>query len=180
MTRALIGKLLSEPGFEEMTVTGELVRVHLDEHKLGIYHRPTRRVLDCYYDPELGNLIIDSLKGTVHVTGRVQLDAKGLPDKIVDVSDISAVDLRPLVLRSVETAEGRLVFRRPESVTPSFEDGEVVFELPELHIVATGSHERRLSRASSRTSSGCGRSMCSHRVRSCLRTRESYRSIFER
>lgn len=138
MTRAHIARLLAEPGFEEMTVSGELVRIHLDEHKLGIYYQPTSRVLDCYYDPELEDLIVENLKGIVHVTGRVQLDANGFPDKIVDVSDIRALDLRPLVLKSIETAEGRLVLRRAESVKPSFEDGEVVFELPDLHIVASG------------------------------------------
>ena len=138
MTRAHIARLLAEPGFEDMTVSGELVRIHLDEHKLGIYYQPTSRVLDCYYDPELEDLIVENLKGIVHVTGRVQLDANGFPDKIVDVSDIRALDLRPLVLKSIETAEGRLVLRRAESVKPSFEDGEVVFELPDLHIVASG------------------------------------------
>jgi hypothetical protein len=142
VTRERISRLLAEPGFEETTVSGELVRIHLDEHKLGIYYQPTSRVLDCYYDPELEDLIVENLKGIVHVAGRVQLrvqlDANGFPDKIVDVSDIRALDLRPLMLKSIETAEGRLVLRRAESVRPSFEDGEVVFELPDLHIVASG------------------------------------------
>ncbi len=137
-TRECIARILAEPGLEDMTVSGELVRIHLDEHKLGVYYRPTSRVLDCYYDPELEDLIVENLKGIVHVTGRVQLDANGFPDKIVDVSDIRALDLRPVVLKSVETAAGRLVLREAESVKPSYEDEQVVLELPDLHIVASG------------------------------------------
>ena len=70
-----IDSILFEPGFEDMTLNGDLVHVHLDENRLGIYCRPARRVLDCFYNPELEDLVVENLKGIVHVTGKVQLDA---------------------------------------------------------------------------------------------------------
>lgn len=138
MTRTQIGGLLAAPELDDLTVSGELVRIHLDEHKIGIYYEPTKRILDCYYDPDLEDLIVGSLKGIVHVTGRVELDANGFPAKIVDVTDIRPLDLSPLSLKVIETAEGRLVLREPMVLSPSFEEQEVVFQVPELNIVASG------------------------------------------
>ena len=133
-----IDSILFEPGFEDMTLNGDLVRVHLDENKLGIYYQPTKRVLDCFYNPELEDLVVENLKRIVHVTGKVQLDANACPDKIVDVTDIRPLDLRPLVLKSVESPDGTLVFKQARSIEPSYEDEQVVFEVPDLHIIASG------------------------------------------
>lgn len=138
VVRDYLGRLLVEKGFDDMTVSGELLRVHLDEYKLGIYYQPTGRVLDCYYHPELEDLVVENLKGIMHVTGRVQLDANGLPDKIADVTDIRPLDLRPLILKTVESANDRLIFKQATSIEPSYEDEQVVFEVPDLHIVACG------------------------------------------
>ena len=138
VTRDYIGHLLVEPGFDDMTVNGELMRVHLDEHKIGIYYQPTGRVLDCYYHPDLEDLIVENLKGIMHVTGRIQLDANGLPDKIMDVTDIRPLDLRPLMLKAVKSADETLVFKQATSIEPSYEDDQVVFEVPNLHVVACG------------------------------------------
>jgi hypothetical protein len=133
-----IGELLAEPILEEMTVSGRLMRVLLDQRRLGILHEQTSRILDCNYTPEQEEFVMDNLKGIIHVTGMVELDASGLPKKIRDVVDIRALDLSPLLFQSVDTAEGRLVLKRAESIQPSFEDGQVVFELPSLNIIASG------------------------------------------
>ena len=133
-----IGELLAEPILEEMTVSGRLMRVLLDQRRFGILYEQTSRILDCNYSLEQEELVMDNLKQIIHVTGIVELDAGGLPEKIKDVADICALDLSPLLLESVDTAEGRLVLKRAESIQPSFEDGQVVFELPSLNIIASG------------------------------------------
>jgi|LSQX01.2.fsa_nt_gb hypothetical protein len=137
-SRARIGELLSRPSVEETTVSGELLRVHLDEHKIGIHHETAKRLLDCYYSPDLEDFIVENLKGIVHVTGRVELDSDGLPHRIVDVTDIRALDLSPLVLKTIETPKETLILGERQVIEPSFEDDHVVFKLPDLNIVATG------------------------------------------
>lgn len=81
---------------------------------------------------------MENLKRIVHITGMVELDADGLPERIAGAADIRALDLSPLVLDSVDTAEGTLVLRRAESIQPALEDGQVVLQLPALNIVASG------------------------------------------
>jgi hypothetical protein len=131
---------------EAMTVTGELVRLHLDEHRLGILYPPTGRVLDCYYDPELEDFIIQNLRGTLQVTGKVQLDANGYPDKIVNVSDIAELDLSPVRLRTVSAADLTLVLRQPLEIAPFLDGQEIVAELPELNIIAAGTTREAMLR----------------------------------
>lgn len=112
--------------------------MHLDENRLGIFYEPNKRVLDCYYEPELEDLIIENLRGVVHVTGSVQLDSEGNPDKIVGVTEIAPLDLRPIRLKTVESPEGTLIFRKSKDVVPAFESQQVMIEIPELNIVASG------------------------------------------
>ena len=83
---------------------------------------------------------MENLKGIVHVTGRVELDSDGLPHRIVDVTDIRALDLSPLVLKPLRRPRRRL-FLGNVIIEPSFEDDHVVFKLPDLNIVATGNSD---------------------------------------
>lgn len=137
-TRKNISKILNEPAVERRTVTGELVRLHLDENRLGIFYPPTNRVLDCYYDPVLEDVIIQNLKGLIQVTGTVQLDSNGHPDKIVDVFEIEELDLSPARFTKISSGETVLFLKRPIEITPYFEDQSIVFEYPALNIIASG------------------------------------------
>lgn len=137
-SRRLIMQWLSPPEFETMTVTGELVRIHLDEHKLGILYPPTGRVLDCFYSPELDDFLIQNLKGYVHVTGRVQLDNQGNPDKIIDVTEVSSLDLSPLRISRISAGGLALFLTKPLYLEPSFFDQSVVLEYEPFNIIADG------------------------------------------
>jgi len=136
--RQQIKDVLYEPEMETMTVTGELVRLHLDEHRLAIHYAPTRRVLDCFYDPELEDFVIQNLKGMLQVTGKVQLDANGYPEKIVDVIDITELDLSPVRLSVIKAPNTTLVLHKPLEIALHFDGQEIVAELPEFNIIATG------------------------------------------
>lgn len=137
-TRQNISKLLVGPVIEKRTVTGELLRLHLDENSLGIFYPPTKRVLDCYYDPDLEDVIIQNLKGLIQVTGTVQLDSNGHPDKIVDVFEIEELDLSPARFTKISADKVVLSLKEPIEITPNFEDQAVIFEYPKLNIIATG------------------------------------------
>lgn len=137
-TRQNITKLLVGPRVEQRTVTGELMRIHLDENRLGILYKPTGRVLDCFYDPVLEDIIIENLKGLIQVTGTVQLDSNGHPDKIVDVNEIEELDLSPVRFTQIYHDGVKLLLKDPIEITPLFENQEVMFELSELNIVSSG------------------------------------------
>lgn len=137
-SRNKITEALQEPQVEKLTVTGELVRLHLDENRLGIYYEPTHRVLDCFYDEELEDFVINNLRGLIQVTGQVQLDENGEPSKIVHVSEIQELDLSPLQLVRVSTQKVTLQAIKPIEVVPTFENQEVIIEIEKFGIIAAG------------------------------------------
>ena len=65
---------------------------------------------------------------------------------VADATFIRPPDLRPLMLESVEHPEGTLVLKQARSTGPSYEDGRVMSEVPDLHIVATGETQEELTR----------------------------------
>jgi hypothetical protein len=135
-----IKHVLSKPEEEARIITGELVRLHLDEHKIGILYPPTGRVLECFYDPEIEDFVIENLKGYVQVTGRVQLDANSQPDKIIDAREILELDLSPIVFSRIGDENRNLILNKKIYLQPQFNeiDQEVVIELPEFHIITEG------------------------------------------
>lgn len=136
--RDKIGKLVNPPNVELLTVTGELMRLHLDEHKIAILYPATHRILDCFYDIEIEDFIICNLKGLIQVTGRVQLDSSGQPEKIIDVTAINGLDLNTVKLSSISNSDVTLKLSQPLIIEPSFVDQEVILEFPAFHIIASG------------------------------------------
>ena len=132
---------LSKPEEEARIITGELVRLHLDEHKIGILYPPTGRVLECFYDPEIEDFVIENLKGYVQVTGRVQLDANGQPDKIIDAREILELDLSPIKFSRIGDANRTLILNKVIYLEPQFNeiDQEVIIELSDYKIISEGS-----------------------------------------
>ncbi|NMB40669.1 MAG: hypothetical protein GX996_01870 [Firmicutes bacterium] len=135
-----IRQLLERPNVEMLTVTGELMRLHLDEHKISILYSPTQRILDCFYDVEIEDFIIDNLKDVIQVTGRVQLDALGHPDKIIDAIAIRELNLSTVKLSKISSSGVTLELAQPFIIEPYFDEKEqeVILEYPEFHIIATG------------------------------------------
>jgi len=134
--QAAIHNYLVQPMIEYRSLTGELVQLHLDENKLGIYYQPAQRVVHCIYDSELEDFIVASLRHLVQVYGQVQMDERGVPAKIVDVGEIDSIDLTPLEIARLDL-EGRcLVLKQEIEIAIDFdqEAQEFVLEWPELNI----------------------------------------------
>ena len=127
-----------QPETKTRTVTGELVRLHLDEHKLGIKYPPSMKLLDCFYDPELDDFIIQNLKGFIQVTGQVQVDESGATDKIIDVKKIAELDLSPIKITTLSNPELTLILNEPIQGTPIFVNQEIVLELSDFNIIVAG------------------------------------------
>ena len=131
-----IRRYLVQPMTEYRALTGELVQLHLDENKLGIYYQPSQRVVHCTYNPELEDFVVANLRQLVQVFGQVQMDERGKPSKIVDVVEIDAIDLSPLEFSTV-SAEGRsLVLSHEMEFLVDFdqESQEFLLEFSELNI----------------------------------------------
>lgn len=127
---------LVQPMTEYRSLTGELVQLHLDENKLGIYYQPAQRVVHCIYDSELEDFIVASLRHLVQVYGQVQMDERGVPAKIVDVVEIDSIDLTPLEVASFDLAGRCLVLKQEIELPIDFDlkAQEFVLEWPELNI----------------------------------------------
>ena len=108
----------------ERVVTGELKSIDFAAHKLTIIYRPTSRELDCLYDESLEDLLYERRRDLIQVTGRVLLDDQGNPKQIIDVSDITDLDLSPFVLTRTRFRDRLLEIKPPLVLRPTMDDSE--------------------------------------------------------
>jgi hypothetical protein len=119
-------------------VTGELTHINFKEHKLTIIYPPTSKELECLYDEALEDLLYERRRDLIQVTGRVLLDEQGSPKKIIDVTDISDVDLSPLEISIARHGALHLRVNPPVSAEPSLDDSKqlLCFESTEFDLLA--------------------------------------------
>lgn len=140
--RNKIGIILSEQRLETRIVTGELIRLYLDQHRIAINYEPTQKVLECNYASELEDYIINNIRNMVQIKGNVELDTEGHPVKIINAFEINELDLSPFQLSSA----GSLTLKTPIEIYPTFEGQEIIFEIPELNIIgADATREEAIS-----------------------------------
>lgn len=125
------------PAAATRTLAGELIQIDFAAHKLTIRHYPTNRSLACEYTEDIEEMLLNSRRDWIQVTGLVELDEHDLPIRLSDVFDIQNVDLSPVVLDSVSHGTRRLRFTGGPvtfEVTPD-ETGELlVIEQPDLGV----------------------------------------------
>lgn len=112
-----IRNILVSPASEQKTIAGELVQIHFDENTLGIFYAPAQKVIRCSYDPELEDFIVSNVREIIQVHGQVQMDNRGLPEKIVDVLEIEEVDVSPLEVSEIH-AHGHVLMLHQELTVP--------------------------------------------------------------
>jgi hypothetical protein len=125
-----------------MTVTGELIRINFDEHKLFIRHPVTGRQIECTYIPEIEDDLIESRRGFIQVTGEFVLDADGEPLRLTSVTRIEAVDCSPLVFARIEHNGLVLKAKDPLELIPMLDEESqqlllVTYEPLDLHAFAS-------------------------------------------
>jgi hypothetical protein len=92
------------------TVTGELHRIHFEENKVFILYPVTQRLLECSYDPDIEEMLLEQRRDWVQVTGTVVLDDDDEPKRIIDVVSICDLDTSPITLQEVPFRGGALRF----------------------------------------------------------------------
>lgn len=119
-------------------VTGELTHINFKERKLTIIYPPTSKELECLYDEALEDLLYERRRELIQVTGRVLLDEQGSPKKIIDVTDISDVDLSPLEISVIRHGNLHLQVTPPISAEPTLDESKqlLCFECPGFDVLA--------------------------------------------
>ncbi len=133
-----INKAIYVPQYESKTIAGELTKIHFDQHRIVIKHVPTGKSLECSYNPEDEDAILENRDGYLLISGLIELDPGGNPDKISNVTDISFLDLSPVKFSRMIGQDLILELTNPLLIEPVFEDMEVILNFDALNIIAAG------------------------------------------
>ncbi len=106
---------------ESQTITGELQSIYFRERKLEIIYPPKDRLLDCYYDESIEDLLYENRRQMIQVTGRVIVDDLGMPKKIVDVTNIQDLDMNDFEVKRVKS-EGIFLSAKNKIIIKPFLD----------------------------------------------------------
>ena len=104
------------------TVTGKLVGIFFDERRLTIQYPNPVRQLECFYELDLEEMLLERRREMIQVTGLVVLDENGIPKKITGVERIEDLDLSPFVVESLSHAGQALKLASPLTLYPSLDD----------------------------------------------------------
>jgi hypothetical protein len=105
-----------------MTVTGELLRVNIEDHRLVIRYPPTRAEILCHCDPAVLGTVLRNYDVPIQVTGLYTLDRKGHPIRLTGVTRVEPLDLSPMTFDRVEWGSRRLAIDPPLSLNPSMDE----------------------------------------------------------
>ena len=114
------------------------MRVHLDNRRAGLYYDPARRVLEFNYRSGHERFLKNSLGHNIHVVGLIELQPDGEPKRIINVSELTVMNLDTVRIDKVETKDGYLVLEQPIELTPQFDGREILLEIPDLHLYSSG------------------------------------------
>lgn len=118
------------------TVTGQLIKIDFSERKVTILYPVTNRELDCFYDESIKELLLENRREMIQVTGRVILDDNDLPTRIIDVENISELDLSPFHLSEFQYPDRTIVFDPPRNLIPHLDETRqlICLDSPDLGI----------------------------------------------
>ncbi len=103
-------------------VTGELKSIDFAERKVTIIYPPNSKELACIYDEAVEDLLYESRRDLIQVTGRVVLDDQGAPKQIIDVTDIRDLDLSSLEIHTIRHGHLTLKARRTLGLEPNLDE----------------------------------------------------------
>lgn len=127
---------------EEVTLVGELVKIHVEVGPEIIAVRHKGIEIECHYPESLRDQVANLLAGSfVEVTGWATLDNEGRVVRIDSVLDVETVSMDPIRLTRFEHAGVRYSLRKPVVVTVEYTDGLWVYHNEPLNLWGYG--ERR-------------------------------------
>lgn len=116
------------------TVTGRLAEINFDERKITIVHPVSNKELVCIYSEAVEDMLLERPREFVQVTGEIILDDNDQPKKIINVENISEVDLSTFYLQTIEYAGRQFEFVKQLELTPELDETRQLYciEKPEL------------------------------------------------
>lgn len=120
---------------EEVTLVGELIKIHIDAGEDKITVRSQQRDIDCFYADALRDQIANLIAGSiVEVTGLATLNDRGEVGRIHQLLDVKHVSMEPLRVARFEH-EGRLYrLKSPVAINVEYTDGLWVYHHPGLNL----------------------------------------------
>ncbi len=136
--RQKIARAVNISMYETMMVTGKLMRIHLDEHKIYVQYPPTGKLIECRYSTDLEDFLIENLDAYIQLNAMVEADDKGNPQKILNVDYIQELDISPVKLSTIRGEKISIELNKPLVIEPVFENQEVVLYYDDFNIIAAG------------------------------------------
>ncbi|MBU3656280.1 MAG: hypothetical protein FGM23_08005 [Alphaproteobacteria bacterium] len=119
---------------ESQTITGELKSIDFSKRKLEIIYPPKNRVLDCYYEENIEDLLYENRREMIQVTGKVIVDDAGLPREIVNVTNIQDLDMTDFEIKHVKSDGIFLCANNNIVMTPFLDESKQLISLDNDHI----------------------------------------------
>jgi hypothetical protein len=134
-----LGVYLSSASAEDamMTVTGELLRVYVESHRLVIRYPPTRAEIRCQCEPSVFGTVMRNYDVPIQVTGLYTLDRKGHPKSLTGVTRVEPIDLSPMTFSRMTWVERTLAIKPALTLLPEMDEETGQFYIlkhPELGI----------------------------------------------
>lgn len=128
------------------TITGELRSIDFAARKISIIYPVNNKILDCYYDESLEDLLYENRRRMIQVTGRVVLDNAGQPKEILEVSDIRDLDVSAFEIDRVKAGNIALRAKAKLLIEPTLDDTKQLLCLDHdtLGILVYGSTREQL------------------------------------
>ena len=127
---------------EEVTIVGELIKIHVDAGDDMITVRSQQRDIDCFYGDAMRDQIANLIAGsTVEVTGYATLSDRGQVSKMHQVLNAEHVSMEPLRIARFEHAGRVYHLANPLAVNIEYADGLWVYNHHGLNL--WGYAERR-------------------------------------
>ncbi len=119
----------AEPDLE--TVNGELIEINFANRQITIRPIGTSRRLQITYPDDIEDMLLESRRSLIQVTGRVLRDENDELKNMFDLEAIAPLDLSPLEMNEVEYDGVRLRFRQPLRLQPRLNDENPQFVIVE-------------------------------------------------
>lgn len=124
---------------EHMTaVIGYLTSIDFAKKKMVILYPVTSRSLDCFYNEDVEDMLLEQRRRLVQVIGMTVLDENDHPKEITDVVSIQEIDLSPIELDCVCCESKSLRFKNRLVLTPVLDDSKQLYTVsyPEFDLEA--------------------------------------------
>ena len=146
-TRTAVSRLFrsTEPDdFDQRIIVGDLIEIRVNnKHHIALL--VDQREIACYYDKSMEDVVSQLVAGSlVEVVGFAQLTSDGALESIIDMVDVTTVDMNPFTVSSFSWEGRRFQLKRPVVCIPSYVHNVWVYECPHFRLHAFA-HDRTVA-----------------------------------